>query len=108
MPNGHGGVPYLGGPILFAIMFITFARVPFGNDGWFVWIRIAICVLLAAAIGWRIAYYVHMYDADEYGGAYTPPDFRRQATHRYWIAAPIYAVVTAIAGLGILRWFGVL
>jgi hypothetical protein len=102
MPNGHSGVPYLSGPVLFAIMFATFAWLPFGHGCWFAWTRAGICLLFAAAIGWRLAYYVHMYSADEYGGAYTPPDVYRQASRRYWIAAPIYAVLTAAAGFGIL------
>lgn len=106
MPNGHGGVPYLGGPILLAIMFATFAWQPFGNDLLFAWMRVGTCLFIAAALGWRLAYYFHMYDVDDYGGAYTPPDLYRRASRRYWIAAPIYAVVTAAAGLGILWWRG--
>jgi hypothetical protein len=106
MPNGHSGIPYLGGPILFTIMFTTFAWLPVGSDAWFVWTRVVVCLLLAAAIGWRPAYYFHMYDADDYGGAYTPPELYRQASRRYWVAAPIYAIITAVAGLGILWWRG--
>ena len=106
MPNGHGGVPYLGGPILFTIMFAAFAWQPFSNDGWFAWTRVGICLFLAAVIGWRLAYYFHMYDADDYGGAYTPPDLYRRASRRYWIAAPIYAVLTLAAGFCILWWRG--
>jgi hypothetical protein len=69
MPNGHGGVPYFGGPILFSILFAIITSLPVGNDGWLAWPRVGICLLLAAAIGWRLAYYFHMYDADDYGGA---------------------------------------
>jgi hypothetical protein len=106
MPNGHGGGPYFGGPIFFAIMFAVITWLPVGNDGWLAWTRVGICLLLAAAIGWRLAYYFHMYDVDDYGGAYTPPDVYRQANRRYWIAASVYAALTTVVGLGILWWRG--
>ena len=106
MPNGHAGVPYFGGPILFAIMFAAFAWPPFGDSGWLAWTRLGVCLLLAAAVGWRLAYYFHLHKFDDYGGAYTPPDVYRRASRRYWIAAPIYAILTAVAGFGILWWRG--
>src|SRR5262245_34735631 len=106
MPNGHGGVPFLGGPVFFAMMFATFVWVPFGNDGWFAWTRVGICLLLASAIGWRMAYYIYMYSADDYGGAYTPREVYRRASRRYRIAAPIYAVLSTLVGFGILWWHG--
>jgi hypothetical protein len=106
MPNGHGGVPYLGGPILCTIMFAIFASLPPGDACWLAWMRVLVCVLLAAAVGWRLAYYLHLYRVDDYGGAYTPPDVYRAASRRYWIAAPLYAIITAITGFGILWWRG--
>jgi hypothetical protein len=106
MPNGHGGVPYLSGPIVFAIIFVTFVWLPFGHGGWLAWTRVVVCLLFAAAVGWRLAYYIHRYMADDYGGAYTPPDVYRRASRRYRIAAPIYAILTATAGFGILWWRG--
>jgi hypothetical protein len=106
MPNGHGPVPYFGGPILCAISFAFFVCLPFGDKGWPAWARFCFCMVLAAAIGWRVAYYVHMYEADNYGGAYTPPEVYRRASRHYWIAAPFYSVLTAAAGLGVLWWCG--
>lgn len=106
MPNGHDGGPYLGGPILFAIMFTTFASLPLGGAGWLAWTRVLVCMILAAAVGWRLAYYFHMYRVDDYGGAYTPPDVYRRASRRYWTMAPIYAIITTITGFGILWWRG--
>ena len=105
MPNGHGGVPYLGGPVFLVLLFAALAWVPLGG-GWPAWVRDGFCVLLAVAVGWRIAYYVHLYAVDHYGGAYTPPEQYAPALRRYRIAAPLYALVTAAAGVGVLWWRG--
>jgi len=47
-----------------------------------------------------------MRDADEYGGAYTPPDVYRRAARRYWCLAVVYAILTTTVGYGILWWRG--
>jgi hypothetical protein len=78
------------------------ASLSLGNAGWLAWTRVLLCMILAAAVGWRLAYYFHLYGVDDYGGAYTPPDIYRRANRRYWILAPIYATITMIVGLGIL------
>jgi len=104
MPNGHGGVPFLGAPIVFAIMFATFAALPF--KVWLGWAWVVICLVLAALVGWRLAYHLHMRDADEYGGAYTSPDVYRRATRRYWCMAVVYTALTTTVGFGILWWRG--
>ncbi len=106
MPNGHGGVPFLGAPIVFAVMFAAFAWLPFEVQGWLGWAQVAICLLLAALFGWRLAYNLHMWDADEYGGGYTPPDVYRRAARRYWVLAVVYTILTTSAGFGILWWRG--
>jgi hypothetical protein len=55
MPNGHGGVPYICGPILFAIMFAIFAWLPFGDGGWFAWTRVVVQMHKASyhGVGWK-------------------------------------------------------
>jgi hypothetical protein len=106
MPNGHGGTPFLGAPLLFAVMFTVVAWLPptarqqLGN-GW-----IAICLLLAALFGWRLAYHLHMWHADEYDGAYTPTDVYRRAFRRYLVLALVYIVLAVTVGFGILWWRG--
>lgn len=87
-------------------MFAFFVWLPFGEEGALAWARFSICMVFAAAIGWRIAYYVHMYDADDYSGAYTPPDVYQRANRRYRVAVPFYALLTAAAGFGVLWWRG--
>ena len=104
MPNGHGGVPFLSGPIFFAVMFAAFAGLPLkARLGW-AWV--AICLVLAALVGWRLAYNLHMRDADEYGGGYTPLDVYRRAVRRYRVLAVMYTVLTTAVGFGILWWRG--
>lgn len=104
MPNGHGGAPFLGAPILLAVMFAIFAALPLRDRLGWAWA--GICLVLAALAGWRLAYHLHMRAADEYGGAYTSPDAYRQAARRYRIRAVAYALLAAAAGLGILWWRG--
>jgi hypothetical protein len=104
MPNGHGGVPFLGAPILFAVMFATFVGLPLKDRLGWAWV--GICLVLAALVGWRLAYNLHMRDADEYGGGYTPPAVYRQAARRYRVLAVVYTVLTTTMGLGILWWRG--
>lgn len=105
MPNGHGGVPPFGGPVFLALLFGVAALAPLGG-GWLAWTRDGICMVLAAAVGWRIAYHVRLYGVDHYGGAYTPPEVHRRASRRYRIATLLYAPLTAAAGFGILWWRG--
>jgi hypothetical protein len=63
MPNGHGGVPRFGGPIFYAVL--AGVAVAFK--------MVAAAAALAAIAGWRLAYHLHFWRADEYGGAYTNP-----------------------------------
>lgn len=104
MPNGHGGSPFLGAPILFAIFFAVMASLP--NPQRIGWLWVAVCLLFAAVAGWRRAYHLHMRAGDEYDGAYTSPDAYKRAARRYWIAAPIYILLSTAAGFGILWWRG--
>lgn len=104
MPNGHGGVPFLGTPIFFSVMFATFAGLPLKDRLGWAWV--AICLVFAALAGWRLAYHLHMWDADEYGGSYTEPDVYRRAEGRYRVLAMVYTVLAVAVGFGILWWRG--
>jgi hypothetical protein len=104
MPNGHGGAPLFGGPIILAVMFGIAVTLPLqASLGW-AWV--AVCVALAAAVGWRLAYHLHMRDADEYGGAYGTPEEYQRALRRYRMLALVYAVAAAAVGFGIVWWRG--
>ena len=106
MPNGHGGAPFLGSPVLFAVVFCIVALLPPGAKASLGWAWVALGLALAALAGWRLAYHLHMRDADEYGGGYTPAEARARATRRYLIVAPVYVLITTGAGLGVLWWRG--
>lgn len=108
MPNGHGGYPFLGGPILLAVLFTVTAFLPLEARGWLGGLRVAICLLLAALVGWRLAYHLHLRHSDGYGGAYTSPAVYRRAVLRYWILALLYAAIMTGAGYAVLRWRGLL
>ena len=97
MPNGHGGAPFLGAPVILLLVFGVTALVPaFELLGWG---RLA----FAALAGWRLAYHLHMRRADEYDGAYTNPETYRRARLRYWLLAPVYAALATAAGFVILK-----
>jgi hypothetical protein len=85
-------------------MFAAFAWLPLkARLGW-AWV--AICLVFAALAGWRLAYALHMWDADEYGGAYTESEVYRQAVRRYHVLAVVYTVLAVAAGFSILWWRG--
>ena len=104
MPNGHGGVPFLGAPVLLAVLFAVAVFLPLREALGWTWV--AVCLALAALAGWRLAYHLHMRDADEYDGAYTPNDAYRRAARRYQLAAVTYAIAAAALGFGVLWWRG--
>ncbi len=106
MPNGHGGIPFLGAPILLAILFAAIAWLPGKLEGGLGWAQVGFCVLLAGGLGWRLAYHLHMWNADDYGGAYTSKDVYHRALRRYRALAVVYTAISASAGFGILWWRG--
>lgn len=108
MPNGHGGYPFLGAPILYAVLFAILAWLPLGGALWLGWARVAVCLWLAALVGWRLAYHLHLRQADNYGGAYTAPQRYRSAKLRYWVFAVLYTLITTGAGFAVLHWRGLL
>ena len=87
MPNGHGGVPWMGAPLFFAVLaaIAIFLQQP------------AVAAALAAIAGWRLAYHLHFWNADEYSGAYTDPLAHRRARWRYWCFGALYALAAVAA-----------
>jgi hypothetical protein len=89
VPNGHGGIPRFGGPILFAVL-CAIALV--------LQQRYA-AAAFAALAGWKLSYHLHFWRADEYGGAYTDQEAYRRTRLRYWCLGTLYALAAAAAVL---------
>jgi len=92
MPNGHGGYPWMGGPILLGIVFLILLFLPLDPRSVLGGTRVILSLLVAGIFGCRLAYHVHMRSADAYEGAYTDPAAFRRARRRYLIACVVYSV----------------
>lgn len=92
MPNGHGGIPRMGTPLLFAVLAALAVALQ----------QPALAAALAAIAGWRLAYHLHFWAADEYGGAYTSAEKYRRAQLRYYGFGVLYAAAGAAAVLAIV------
>lgn len=57
---------------------------------------------MGALAGWRLAYHLHFWAADEYGGAYTTPEKYRRAALRYYGLGIVYAAAGVAAVLAIV------
>jgi hypothetical protein len=105
MPNGHGGIPHFGSPILLALIFFAAAFWPLASDASLQSTRFGICLALAVLVGWRLAYHLHMWRAEEYSAYMSPEEYRR-ATRRYAGFAAAYATLSAGAAFALLWWRG--
>ena len=93
MPNGHGGYPWMGGPVLLAIAFAVLLFLPADPASVHGRAIPLLCLVIAAVFGCRLAYHLHMRKADDYGGAYTRPEVFRRARLTYLAACVVYAAV---------------
>ncbi len=83
MPNGHGGTPKWGLPLI--LLGGTVASLIWYSKVHAVW-SAAASLVFAALLAWRFSYHVTMWDAGEYGGAYTAEAAMKLARkrHRMW------------------------
>ena len=84
MPNGHGGIPFLGAPVLLGILTALLV--------W--WYRATgsvipqvLIYISTALFGWRLAFHITMWDVMEYGGGYTSEEDMTKAKRRFMGAA---------------------
>ena len=103
MPNGHGGYPFMGSPVLIGLMLGVALAYRVDPGSRYHSFRIATCLVLAAALGWRLAYHLHMRAADEYGGAYVDATERAVLVRRYRIFTAVY--ILAALGVVVLWMF---
>ncbi len=101
MPNGHNATPRIWHPLVF--FGATVLAASFYADNRSAWLAAA-CVLLAAGFGWRLSFSIVMWDAMEYGGAYTPPEQMASARRRHATAASVLALCSVAAITGVLGW----
>jgi hypothetical protein len=87
--------------MLFAIVFATFAWLPFGDGGWLAWTRLGVCLFLQA-VGWRLVLLPHV-QVRRLRRSHSLTCIASKSA--ILIAAPIYAILTA-TGFGILWWRG--
>ena len=88
MPNGHGGIPRFGSPILLLILFIVMhvikEHIPLYN-----YLKYALALLIA----WRLAWHIAMYPTVAYGGQFTSDEELHAAKKKYGIALAVCVVV---------------
>ncbi|MDH5804726.1 MAG: hypothetical protein OEZ54_06025 [Gemmatimonadota bacterium] len=95
MPNGHGGIPRYGSPILLLVFLLVLLRLEISRD--FDW-TIFPAYGLAASIAWRFSWHLFLYPLMEYGGSYTSVEALEAATRRYRLLA-IVLIPGAVAAV---------
>ena len=84
MPNGHGGIPYFGAPVLLGILtalLIWWYRAT-GSV-----IPQVLIYISTALFGWRLAFHLTMWDVMEYGGGYTSEEDMAKAKRKFMAVA---------------------
>lgn len=100
MPNGHGGIPKYGSPILLLIGYVILAWHYLAKDHtWAIYVAYLVSILF----GWRLSYHMHMYDAMEYGGAFSSEEKLKVSTVKY----KKYSIIFIMMGIFIttMIWF---
>ena len=100
MPNGHGGVPRFGAPLLIAGI-----AVALYFNSWFALSSFfrPVLLVLAAGFGWKLAEHMHFWGVLEYGGSMVTPEEASRARLKMILGSVAYA---SIAGLVVLLLTG--
>lgn len=93
MPNGHGGYPWMGSPLLLAVALLILVLLPFDPDSGHGRARPMLAAVIGVVFGCRVAYHLHRRSTDAYGGAYTDPDNVRRARIVYAGACVLYGAL---------------
>ena len=94
MPNGHGGIPpYLAAVGLLIALVLVYVYSRKEGLGWVGYAGYP----LAAGLGWRFAYGLHMWKVTEYDGAYSSDEAMNLAIGKYLIGSVVYALVAMAA-----------
>lgn len=106
MPNGHGGYPYMGGPIALALLFALLLFLNLNPESLAGRARPILALVVAGWFGCKLAYHLHFRRLDEYEGAYIEPEARRRGRSRYRVACVMYAAVSVYLGHLAIEWRG--
>ena len=100
MPNGHGGIPHYGAPVLLGILTALLV--------W--WFRATasaiphVLVYLSSGLfGWRLAFHLIMWDVMEYGGGYASEEDMVKAKRKYLVAAVILIPLSVVGGYWLVQ-----
>ena len=99
MPNGHGGLPRFGAPVLLGI--VT-ALLLWWFSATAAIIPQILMYLSAVLCGWRLAFHLTMWDAMQYGGAYTEGADMRRARRNYRIAVAILVPLVCLVAFALV------
>ena len=94
MPNGHGGIPWFGSPILLLVVLSALAWLRFSHDA--AWTLYA-AHPIAALFAWRFAWHLCLYRPTEYGGGYTSDEEMRKARARYYTLSAVLIPLAILA-----------
>jgi hypothetical protein len=94
MPNGHESIPRWASPLVLLVATVV-SVFWYARGGKIVW-ALASCAL-AVLFSWRFSFHVTMWDATEYGGAYTTEAEMTSARKRYRSCAIATTVVALSA-----------
>ncbi|MBI1746880.1 MAG: hypothetical protein HYR55_09875 [Acidobacteria bacterium] len=98
MPNGHGGIPRFGSPILLLLALLGYMALSRSVDS--LWAS-APGYLIGALFGWRLSWHIHLYDAMEYEGAYTSEEVKKRTKRRYRMGWLLYTTLTCL----LIAWY---
>lgn len=100
MPNGHGGVPGYGLALIFGIATVVTVGVSLPEPSP---IAQGLALVFAALFGWRVSFYVFMWDALDYGGAMTSDADMRRARRKHVIGSIVFAALSVGAVYAVTR-----
>jgi len=94
MPNGHGGIPRYGAPVLLALLFtcVHLTRPP-GHSVFFNVLELVLILLFCRRLAWHLA----MWRVSEYDGAYVSGEERGRASVRSWLLMVLFMAAAGAA-----------
>lgn len=90
MPNGHGGVPRFGAPILlWGLGSVLYLSEWLANTAYYRPVLLG----LAAGFAWKLAEHTHYWHVLQYGGSRVTPEEATQARVKMVVGSLVYAMI---------------